>query len=121
MAGMTPDDIAEGRRLLSEATPGWAEIIDGGLFMLGLTGNYHLDDVFEEWPDDAALIVWLRNHAELLLSEIERLRGEVHKVYTAVDLLTMIEGECSTEECQHAVLRHPRTVGPVHCNVCRAL
>jgi hypothetical protein len=84
--------VAEGRRLLADATPGpWqAETITSDY---GLPAGYRIDslypdghvhyDVMETWADrrggpDTALVCWLRNHADALLAaalEREALAG----------------------------------------------
>ena len=53
-----------------------------------------------------------------LVAEVKRLRGEIKRAHVVVDMSLMQETECSGEDCDRTVLRHPRTVGPVYCNPC---
>ena len=69
MSDQTPLEVADGRRLEQAATVGpWFEMANG----CGV--DIHAQDgvvVAEVDCDDAALIVWLRNHASSLLSAVE--------------------------------------------------
>ena len=83
---MTREELIEGRRLLEAATPGpwsywtfetfrnWEEPEQGKVEAASINGpNYWPHPESTQWTiEDAALIVWLANHARELLDAAER-------------------------------------------------
>ncbi|WKK11955.1 hypothetical protein QYN14_25750 [Rhodococcus ruber] len=90
---MTPEQIAEGRRLLAAATPGpW---VVGGRSRTGgvYFGNQNPEvegPSGDAWDSDAELIVWARNNLPALLDRLERAQADMWRLMN--DLHETAEG-----------------------------
>lgn len=105
---MTPEDRAELRELLAAATPGpWGAADEHGNWpgaapawcVSRMDGEKWLYDVFyhasqsdgAQAERDSRLIVALRNHAESLLAENERLAGQVARIEALITDERLVE------------------------------
>ena len=72
-------DLDELERLLKAATQKRWDLMYGSLWLLEPDGTCYaeMEDFADEWPDDAALIVALRNAAPELIAEIRALKKTV--------------------------------------------
>lgn len=135
-------DVEEGRRLLAEATDGpWAFYLGDlwcgvtadeleradAIYATGVAFSDEAEDIYErsdhvfhgdpKRPEDAALIVWLRNNAETLLDavdEVERLRAENDLLRSDRDEIVQ-----RTPTSSRSKFRGPSPSGPLSLLLCR--
>jgi hypothetical protein len=91
-----PDLVAEYRRLAAAATDGpWRHSTprpwtgNGGIWSIESTANVMVTHNADE--GDLALIVWLRNNADAMADEIERLRAGAGMILAWHDAITLAE------------------------------